>query len=217
MSLKVFEPVICEFGWEVQLQGYFRLISRRYKKSVVTTYPGMDAFYKDFATVLHHDKKDRSLYHQIGYRVQGEYIKFGNPDNIADVLIHARNITRGGFKNYKSWDIVAKQVPAGYIGTRSGDSAYSHLDLRGLPLEKLMDIIAGAKVVVGASSGVMHLAQMCGTPVVVWGDRRTYWNETLEKRYKETWNRLGTKVIWIDTEFWQPEPDEVINAVRSIL
>ena len=55
-----------------------------------------------------------------------------------------------------------------------------------------MDIIAGAKVVVGVSSGIMHLAMACGTPVVVWGDSRTYFGEILEKVLSRKHHRIQT-------------------------
>lgn len=148
--------------------------------------------------------------------MKGEYIKFGKPRHIADVLIHARGIRRGTDKNYKRWDDI-KIPEAGYIGTHE-DLCLNHTrDLRDIPLQDLMDVIAGAKVVIGGSSGVMHLAQMCGTPIICWADGRTYFGETLEKRYKETWNPLGSEVHWIPTPSWQPNPDDIFAELRSII
>ena len=80
-----------------------------------------------------------------------------------------------------------------------------------------MDRMARAKLVVGVSSGIMHLAAACGTNIVVWGDRRTYFNETLEQRYKITWNPFNVKVGWLTADDWQPEPKEIIKKIREML
>jgi hypothetical protein len=215
MRIKIFEPWVGELGWELQHHGYARKISREFQHTIITTFPGMDMIYKDFAEVMHHDRKDRSLYHGIPYRVQGEWVKFGTPEHKADILIHARGMRRGDFKNYKGWDKVSKSIIAGFIGS-GGDQWHQGIDLRGVPLDKLANYMAGAKVVVGASSGVMHLAQQCGTPVVCWGeDNKTYYGQKLEVRYKETWNRFDSKVTWIPCDNWQPNPDDILKAVRD--
>jgi hypothetical protein len=89
-------------------------------------------------------------------------------------------------------------------------------DKRGIPLQELMDLMASVHVIVGQSSGVMHLATLCGLRQVVWAeDNKTYFNEKLEKRYKETWNPLGTPVSWVQSDNWCPEPGDVIRAVIS--
>jgi ADP-heptose:LPS heptosyltransferase len=87
------------------------------------------------------------------------------------------------------------------------------MDLRGIGMESLCDIISAARLVIGVSSGVMHLAAACGADLVVWGDDRTYYNETLEKRYKETWNPHHVNVQWITG--WQPGPHIIINAIEK--
>jgi len=215
--MKVFEPWVGELGWELMSwQAYCRKVSREYDYTIVTSYKGMGALYKDFATeYLEHDKTKRELtFPNKVYKVKGEFIRFGSPNNVKDILIHARGIKQGIRKNYKHWNCF-KGLDAGWIGL-SDDYCYG-TDLRNMPLQTLMDAIAGAKVVIGQSSGIMHLAQLCGTPIIVWGDNNTYFGDTLEKRYRETWNPLKSEVHWIDCNDWQPNPNKVMNELRSIL
>ena len=200
-----FEPWIGEFGWELMAwQARCRKIARDYDKAVTCSFEGMEALYKDFSEFLTHDRPNRSVgFPHKDYRVGGEFIKFGSPKRVKDILIHARGCGRSSFKNYKNWSKV--KLDAGWIGT--GQDLFFGDDLRDLDLQDLMDIIAGAKVVIGGSSGVMHLASLCGTPLVVWGDDRTYFGETLENRYKETWNPFGVEVEWLNG--WQPKASEI--------
>lgn len=200
-----------EFGWEVMTFAPWARAQAEGAKCLIHSFKGMAPLYKDFADFEAHDAPSRSLQFPKRYRCKGKFYKYGNPKRAKDILIHARGINRKSAINYKRWEELS--LDAGYIGT-SQDRCFG-VDFRDAPLQELMDIIAGAKVVIGVSSGVMHLAMACGTPVVVWGDERTYFGETLEKRYKHTWNPFNVKVSWING--WHPEPKEILNAVSSIV
>jgi len=189
-------------------------------------HPGRALDWRDISTV-DYDKPDLSAYTAPvdiieplkSYRLQGEYIRYGTPkkDKRFNILFHARNIQKARGKNWPAskWQMLADQFfNTASIGTKDDMHIPGTEDMRGIPLQALMDLIAGAQVVVGQSSGVMHLASMCGTRHVVWADQKTYFWETLDKRYKETWNPLGTEVDWIDTENWNPSPKEVAAAIN---
>ena len=199
-----------EFGWEVMTFAPLCRKEANGEKCLVKSFKGMGALYKDFADFEPHNQEGRALKFDKKFKHKGTYFKYGNPKHVKDVLIHARGVKRKSTINYKRWGEV--ELDAGYIGTES-DQCYG-TDYRGIELQDLMDIIAGAKVVVGVSSGVMHLAQACGTPVVVWGDERTYFGETLERRYKEIWNPFKVDVYWI--RGWHPEPEEILRGVDTI-
>ena len=151
------------------------------------------------------------------YRVDGEFIRYGTPTpGGPEVLFHARGIQRGNSKNWhvKKWaDLATNFKSSASIGTAEDIHVEGTEDLRGIPLLELMNVIASAEVVVGQSSGVMHLASMCGTRQVVWGDDKTHFSETLEMRYRETWNPLGTPVSWVHTKNWNPTVNEVLDGV----
>jgi hypothetical protein len=162
------------------------------------------------------------------YRVPDQhFIQYGEQSSERssyDVLIHARNI-RFAHKNYpeKKWEEIVNGIQEvlktdriASIGKAPDLHIANTYDLRGVPLNNLCDRMASSKVVIGGSSGVMHLATLCNTPIIVWGDRRTYFNETLEKRYTKTWNPFGSEVSFVFTnKIWQPDPHEIINIVQT--
>ena len=137
------------------------------------------------------------------------------PNNAA--LFHARAVKRFPFKNWpvEKWEILAKEFRGAVsIGSKDDLHIPGTQDARGLSLSELMDLIASSSIVIGQSSGVMHLASMCGTPHLVWGDNKTYFNEHLEKRYKETWNPFNTPVTWIPCDNWNPEPEQILDSLK---
>jgi hypothetical protein len=159
------------------------------------------------------------------YRADGSYHKYGKygpAEGWFDILIHARGIARKRAINYRRWNEVVElkkrtlAFTAACIGSKEDLRAGDLYDMRGLSLAKLMDQIASAKVVVGVSSGIMHLAAYCGTDIVTWGDRRTYFGETLEQRYKITWNPFNVRVGWIDADDYQPEPQQILEKIKEI-
>ena len=151
------------------------------------------------------------------YRLEGEFIRYGTPsDSGIEILFHALDIRKADFKNYPHdrWDEIATTFPkAASIGSKDDYHVSGTEDMRGIPLQELMDLISGAHVIVGGSSGVMHLATLCGTRQVVWGDNKTHFSETLEKRYRQTWNPFNTPVSWVETDAWRPEVDQVLSAI----
>ncbi len=152
------------------------------------------------------------------YRLPGEFVRYGTPRGERyRILFHARGVRKCSFKNLPlaKWEGIATAFPnSASIGTKD-DMLIPHTeDLRGIPLDELMDLIAGAEMVVGGSSGVMHLASLCGTRHVVWADNKTYFGEPLERRYKQTWNPFGTIVEWVECENWNPNLGDVISTIQ---
>jgi hypothetical protein len=167
------------------------------------------------------------------YRSNGPgfaHVRYGDPDRAEpfDVLIHARAITRKASINYRLWPELLTGLAGlkvGIIGTaadffpsdeRRATSDAPH-DLRRLPLDRLMDTLATAGCVVGCSSGTMHLAAACGADLVVWGDTKTRYRETLERRYKQTWNPHHVRVEWLAADDWQPDPARIAAAIERLL
>jgi hypothetical protein len=220
-----------EFGWEVMSWAPFcRKLAKGHDQVIVTSFEGMGPLYADFATEFKtHGQPHRSLEYPKGfeqYRPAGIYYRYGRPEKSLvrfDVLLHGRGIGRKNSINYRRWDElteVLKKLPLSFscIGSTEDlkikDCAF---DMRRIELQKLLDLIARSSLVVGASSGVMHLAAACGTNIVCWGDTKTRYRETLEQRYKVTWNPFNVKVGWIDADDWQPEPMRILKAIKEIL
>jgi len=219
-----FPPWYGEFGWEIASWVPFcRKRADGYDQVVVTSFEGMGPLYADFATEFKtHGQPHRGLDYQKLYRPGGDYYKYGRPEEqefFFDCLIHARGIPRKNSINYRRWDElleITKKMPGTFacIGSMQDDRVGDLIDFRGLELGKLMNLISRAKMVIGVSSGLMHLSAFCGTDLVVWGDKRTYFGETLERRYKVTWNPFNVKVGWV--EDFQPEPETIAERIREI-
>lgn len=245
MATVFFGPWYGELGWELHTwQAYCRAEAKKFDKVYVSSFASMEPLYWDFANeFIPHRHPSRALdWRDISaidydmpdgidvhikphkqYRVQDQnFIQFGDePIHVFACLVHARNIRKGSGKNYPQvlWEELVESLPGrvASVGTDSDLHVKGTEDLRGIPLNALMNYMAGSQLVVGQSSGVMHLAALCGTSLVVWGDARTYFGETLEQRYKETWNPLGARVIYVFDDAWQPPPQEVVKAVRAVL
>lgn len=178
-------------------------------------------------TVVVHPPTPKDVTERIGvikeYRVEGEYVRYGSPVvKDVGVLFHARGIEKGASKNWalEKWEKLAGHFPGAIcIGAAQDVNVWRKLqdwtlrqDARSASLPQLIDLIASVAVVIGQSSGVMHLALMCGTPIVTWGDCNNF-GDTLKNRYMETWNPFGTPVTWVG-DTWDPEPEQVMEAIR---
>jgi ADP-heptose:LPS heptosyltransferase len=164
-----------------------------------------------------------------------EFIRLGSakPDLRVDVLFHPRGRTFGTDRNWSlaRWSTLlttlrARGLTLGCIGvsgatldlTSLRDLQGAFADWRDRPLSETLDVIASAGVVVGPSSGPMHLASLCGTPHVVWTDRQRYARgRTNRDKYEGWWNPLGTPVTVLDEEAFDPQPLIVADAITALL
>jgi len=217
-----------EFGWEVMTWAPWWRARSRAGPVAITGFADSRALYVDFAREFHdHGETRRTLDYPKGfdqYHSDGpgfEHYEYGDPDRAEpfDVLIHARGIARKRSINYRHWDTMSLcllGLKCASIGTLQDQIVPGTRDLRGLPLEELMDLCAAADVTLGCSSGVMHLAAACGGNLVVWGDTKSRYRETLERRYRETWNPHHVRVAWLDADDWQPPAHRVVAALEEI-
>lgn len=237
MKIAFAGPCIMEFGWEIMTWvPYLRKLSREYDKMYISTFEGVEALYAGFHCelefvphgqskrvddwvdgyrgIIYPDDVNDRIFPIKEYRIEGEYVRYGSPVvKDVEVLFHARGIEKGAYKNWphEKWAKLAEQFPgAMYIG--AGKDINHRPSYAGGSLAMLMNVIASATVVIGGSSGVMHLALMCGTPVVTWGDCNNF-GDTLENRYKKTWNPFGTPVTWVG-DTWDPEVEQIMEAIK---
>ena len=211
-----------ELGWEIcSWIPKCRAEAENYDKVICSSFKDMKPLY-DFCEFKPHNVTRRSLDYPKYYRVKGKFKKYGDPLPKYDVLIHARGIERKSSYNYKKWYEVVfglEGLRVGFIGTYEDQCISKCADERNISLDILCDYLAGAKMCIGVSSGIMHLASHCGCPIVVWGygTKKTYYNEPLRKRYEETWNPFNSKVHYIEEDSLQPKPEVIINAVRNFV
>jgi len=169
---------------------------------------------------------------------QQKIIPFGDAERgrrrgeVYSVVVHARNRQHSlpfGGANYPvdKWRVIIDALrSAGHsIASIGAPSASFHLpdteDLRGVPLERLFDIIAAARIAIGPSSGPMHLASLCKTPHVVWaGDRfQPVIKANNKTRYETLWNPFNTPAHVILEPVKGPvtEPNVILVAVQHML
>lgn len=232
-------PWIGEFAWEFMTWiPYLRLLSHDYDKMYISTFEGVEALYSGFHCELefchvHGERVDNWMDGPMGewmpkqldgrfhipaikeYRVEGEYVRYGSPVvKDVGVLFHARGIEKGASKNWprEKWEKLAENFPGARCIGSEADQIVTEFAWTTSDLGYLMDVIASAAVVIGQSSGVMHLALMCGTPIVTWGKCDNF-GDTLKNRYMETWNPFHTPVTWVG-DTWDPEPEQIMEAIR---
>lgn len=137
-----------------------------------------------------------------------------------DILIHARNRTLATERNwdYYKWEqLVELLIKDGYrvasIGTKKDaihpiNATYCYADY---PLDYTVALMNKAKLVVGPSSGPMHLASLCGTPHLVWSI------EYNRIRYTDLWNPFGTPVRFLSKGGWNPEVNNIYNLIKKLV
>jgi len=137
---------------------------------------------------------------------QQEFIKYKS-DSINksyDIIIHPRNKTLGSGRNWSidNWqklvDLLLKQYTVAIIGNSEAYKLKGVDDYRNVSIEDTISLLNRAKLVVGQSSGPLHLASLCGTPHFVWSE------EYNRMRYTTHWNPHNTKVFFHSKMGWNP-------------
>ena len=168
------------------------------------------------------------------YKDEQKFMQYGTPmwaeerGRKYDVVIHARNRTdktefTGTNYPLEKWTLIVGELlkrglRACTIGTQDQAFAVSCAnDLRGISLGEVTDVLAAARVVVGPSSGPMHLASLCKTPHVVWSHTRKAPSMGCNNqvRYEKVWNPFNTPVTFIPSI--NPSPQQIVEAVEKQL
>jgi len=147
-----------------------------------------------------------------------KYLRWGqyNEDLSFDLLIHCRNRIHRKSDNWSldNWEKVMEAFPnlsIASIGTKKAAlKPKRSIDLRDMPLEKLVDIMASSKLLVGPSSGPMHLGSLCGIEHITWSP-----NFHVKPRYLTYWNPFGTSVHYFSTK--NPSTSTVIGKINEVL
>ena len=139
---------------------------------------------------------------------------------VHDVAFHFRQVKKEGpdaLRNYppEMCDrLVSLCRELGYRVSCVGHPRYSYCpigveDLRSEDLESSVRVITGAKILVGELSGPMHLAQLSGTPILIWAPDQ--WRVDNCNR----WNvfRVPTFVVANDTS--SPPPERVVEVIKG--
>lgn len=153
-----------------------------------------------------------------------KFIHYGRPNQMPhyDVIFHARKPVGkwpGRAWPQKQWDDLSRRLKAAglrcaCIGTEAYVPAEA-INLTSLTLQEVMDLIAAATMVTGPSSGPMPLASLCGTPHLVWSDKKVYVaiGCNNRQRFEKVWNPFGTACKVLDDYAWQPPVDVVATEI----
>lgn len=157
--------------------------------------------------------------------VPQDFIKFGetNKKYQFDLILHSRATTKHR-TNYRNWPInkwsnliskLPKSIKIASIGTtNAANLVEGSVDLRDIPLDELILYLYNSKLLIGPSSGPMHLGSLCGTKHIVWtGKGNGVINN--KTRYEKVWNPLNTPVKIIEETNWNPSVDTVLKAIKT--
>lgn len=149
-----------------------------------------------------------------------EFIKYTSDtlDKKYDVIVHPRNRSIGKKRNWskKKWQelidlLKADGFSVALIGTDETFALNNVDDYRNTSINDVVSLYNRCGLVVGPSSGPMHLASLCGTPHFVWS------TEHNRIRYTDYWNPLKTKVYFYSGEDWNPEVINIYNRIKKYL
>jgi hypothetical protein len=135
-----------------------------------------------------------------------------------DVAFHFRWVKKEGPDQTRNYPpelcdrVVALCREIGYSVCCVGHPRYSYCpagveDLRSEDLEASIAAISSARLLAGELSGPMHLAQLCGVPILIWADGQ--WRlDTCER-----WNVFHVPTFIVANDTHRPEPGRVVEAV----
>ena len=135
-----------------------------------------------------------------------------------DILIHARNKSSGCNSHERNWSLckwnkLVSNLQGFKISSIGTSQSSLHVegtdDMREITMDTLMSNISNSGIVIGPSSGPIHLASLCRTPHLVWSSS---YNKC---RYESAWNPFNTPVIFYDKQEWNPEVDNILKLINN--
>lgn len=158
-----------------------------------------------------------------------EFIKLGKftPSLATDILFHPRGRRFGAERNWKKgkWNVLIERLSRhglriGCIGLKHEtiDIVGKFFDFRDSPLKKDINLIASTQLVIGPSSGPMHLASLCQTPHLVWTDKEKFARgKTNRFKYEKWWNPFNTPAFILDDYGFDPPVDRVEKNIIDLI
>ncbi len=147
----------------------------------------------------------------------GEYIiPEGSEMPAYDIVIHARE--RKDVDSYRNWSNKKWDALISYLKDYKicaiGTAAYCPPgvdDMRHTDLKETIGLIKNCKLVVGPSSGPMHLASLCAKNMVVWGESKP----GLKIRYIKEWNFHDTPCVFSNKYSTDPAPKYIYKLIAN--
>ena len=153
--------------------------------------------------------------------LQQSFIEYGNKiDTDIKILIHARNTNKAGTQ-IRNWSIdnfseIVDSFPEYKFASVGTKNAAHHIegteDLRDIEIQ---DYMKSANLIIGPSSGPMHLASLCGLNQLTWCGKP--YGQSNKKRYTKDWNPFNTNVEYIICEDWNPSVKDIKRKMEILL
>lgn len=161
-----------------------------------------------------------------------KFVAYGKPEDVSeerifDILFHFRlRHDRGQDRNTPetlACDI-RKRLPNNLriacIGSHEESAVFDgYVDMRGIPLQELMDVISRAWLVTGPASGPLVLSALCNTSTVSWSSKRWYSAVKMNNRERMTkgWNPFNVPCKVVDDFGFAPPAIEAAKAVMEAM
>lgn len=154
------------------------------------------------------------------WKVYGQLTQF--KDNY--IVIHPRKKNDGREWNKEYWQkLISRLDVSVYVIGKSEHTFfgfnYSH-NYIDVDMKMLISILNSAKLIIGPSSGPMHLASLCGCPQLVWSDNKKWdlgvCKGTNKERYEKHWNPFNTLCKILECG-WNPPVELVVNETVKYL
>ena len=149
---------------------------------------------------------------------------------VPDVLLHVRNTEKCG-TGFRNWPmehaakVSQSLIRAGYsvacIGRRESSAYIGGEDYRDLDIDRLTNLMASSKLIIGPQSGPAHLATLCGLPQLCWQTCRDH-----SLRFQNYWNPFRTRVkalqspgdsYWKQKKMWLPDSSVIFGEAKRML
>lgn len=224
--------VCCQAGNEALYADFAkRIVTHDYRGTAeCNTVLEKEVAGKAMRLALDHLPGDADYLKPLGYQPfsRQEFTAYGKARSEIrqDILFHPRGRAFGADRNWdrRKWEeLVARLGRNGYrlgcIGLKSATLEISgtYTDFRDLPLGQVMDVLASSRLLIGPSSGPMHLASLCRVPHLVWTDRKRYARGRSNRdKYERWWNPLGTPAVVMDAHGFDPPVDAVLAETERL-
>jgi hypothetical protein len=183
-------------------------------------------------TVVHHDTYRARWWVDEAWNARQNFVSFGEADGTPrfDVLMIVRNTAKCN-TTFRNWpkehatQFANRMRSMGYrVGCVGTSDAALHIhgttDYRDLPLDKLAQIMANSRVIVGPQSGPIHFGSLCLLPQVCWQTKPEHATRT-----QEHWNPFKVPVLtipsdisyWKKRKLWLPSVEVIVQTTLRML